>query len=876
MVTYQTWERIVMEKTYNPQEYESTIYKLWEDNNCFAPRGTGDPFCIVIPPPNVTGALHVGHALNNTLQDVLIRYKRMKGFNALWIPGTDHAGIATQNVVEKQLLKEHTTRHDLGREKFVEKVWSWKAEYGNRITTQLRKLGCSVDWHHERFTMDDGCSKAVRKVFVSLYKEGLIYQGNYIINWCPRCHTALSDVEVEHEDLTGSFWHIKYPFADGNGYIEIATTRPETMFGDTAIAVNPKDERYRSILGKMVIIPFSGREVPIIADDHVDPEFGTGAVKVTPAHDPNDYEIGKRHNLEFIKVMDESAIMNENVPKQYQGLDRFVCRKQLVQDLEENGYLISVKEHFYSVGHCYRCHTIVEPYLSKQWFVAMKNLAAPAIDAVRSGKVALLPARWDKLYFDWMENIRDWCISRQIWWGHRIPVWYCEDCNKVICETEDPKECDCGSHNIHQDPDVLDTWFSSALWPFSTLGWPDQTSDLATFYPTSVLVTGYDIITFWVSRMIVMGLKFMNNIPFSKVIVHGLVRDAHGKKMSKSTGNAIDPLVVMDEYGTDALRFALAHLTTSGGQDIKLSTDKIASSRNFANKIWNVSRYVVMSLEEVPAGLDPATFDLADKWILSRYNRTVEKATELLENFEYGMACSTLYQFIWNDFCDWYIEFSKRRKNESMPIVLEVLKGSLSLLHPFMPFITEVIWKIINEKTGGTDKPLIIHQWPEANRQLINDEVENSAEIVFSVIHSIRNLRADSGIAPGIKLATFFSVEDENKQKLLEAQQLYISELAQLNYTDKSGEKQKLLYTSASGIDIYIKAQGVVNIENEKDRLQKKNKSIKQEIARLEGKLNNQSFVDKAPAEVVLVEQEKLATYKEQYMRLEKQLTILS
>lgn len=865
-----------MEKAYNPNSTEQRIYKYWEENNLFAPKGSGDPFCIVIPPPNVTGALHIGHALDNTLQDILTRYKRLQGFDALWIPGTDHAGIATQNVVEKKLMAEGITRHDLGREAFIEKVWEWKKEYGTRITTQLRRLGASVDWNHERFTMDEGCSKAVRKVFVSLFKEGLIYQGNYITNWCPRCHTALSDVEVEHADHAGSFWHYKYPFVDGSGFIEIATTRPETMFGDTAVAVNPDDKRYKDKIGKMLKIPFSGREIPVIADDYVDPEFGSGAVKITPAHDPNDYAMGKRHDLEFIKIMDESAVMNHNAPKQYQGMDRYECRKQLVADLEEAGLLIEVKEHNHSVGGCYRCKTTIEPYLSKQWFVSMKELVEPTIKAVKDGTTEFMPGRWSKAFFAWQENIRDWCVSRQIWWGHRIPVWYCE-CGEIICEDTDPTVCPkCGNADIKQDEDVLDTWFSSALWPFETLGWPDKTADVEKFYPTSVLVTGYDIITFWVTRMMTMGMKFMGKVPFPKVLIHGLVRDSKGAKMSKSTGNAIDPIEVMDEHGTDALRFALASLSTSGGQDIKLSDDKIISSRNFANKIWNVCRFVLMSYQENPVDLtiDESKLDIADKWILSKYNRTLKTVGQMLDNFEFGASSAVLYQFVWNDFCDWYVEFSKHRKQDAMPVLVHVMTGFLKMLHPMMPFITEELWNVIAGITKAEYKPLITSEWAIVDESMISDEVEANADIIVSIIHAIRNTRADVGIKPSVYIKALYN--NAGQSEIIESQKEYVLKLARVESLELVSEKpSKSLFASAGQTEIYIPAEDILDIDAELARLNKKLDKLAKEIKRLEGKLGNQKFVANAPAEVVAIEKEKLLAYKEESARFEKQLSNL-
>jgi valyl-tRNA synthetase len=856
-----------MDKTYNPQKIEQDIYTFWEKNKLFAPKGAGKPFCIVIPPPNVTGFLHMGHALDNTLQDTLIRYKRMQGYRTLWLPGTDHAGIATQNVVEKKLLEEGLSRHDLGREKFLARVWEWKEQYGSRIMQQLRRLGSSLSWDHERFTLDQGCLDAVQEVFVALYKEGLIYQGDYIINWCPRCHTALSEVEVEHEDCTGHLWHYKY-FVVKNGqpeinsYIEIATTRPETMFGDTAIAVHPDDQRYQALVGQKVRIPLTQRDIPIIADQHVDPKFGSGAVKVTPAHDPNDYEIGKRHQLEFIKVFDESAVMNERAPKPYQGLERYACRKQLLADLEREGYLVATKEHQHAVGHCYRCHTIIEPYLSKQWFVAMKSLVEPALEAVKTGKIKFIPQRWAKAYFAWMENIRDWCISRQIWWGHRIPVWYCEECGKTLCQTVAPQTCTCGSKNLRQDPDVLDTWFSSALWPFSTLGWPKNTADLKTFYPTSVLITGYDIITFWVSRMITMGLKFQKKVPFKKVFIHGLVRDASGRKMSKSTGNAVDPLALIKRYGTDALRFTMLNLSTSGGQDIKLADEKIMSCRNFVNKIWNVSRYVFCVIEE-NSGFDITlkveNFDLADQWIMSRLHRTIQEITKLLDEFSFGGASTLFYQFVWHDFCDWYVELSKHRKESALGVLVYVLEQILRLGHPFLPFVTEAIWGTLQKTT-----PLIISKWPQTEKKYLSCETEKTAALIFDLIHQLRNLRAEVGLPPTQELVVIYQAQDQKNAQIIADQKFYLQKLAHLKSLTANKEQPKqALYLQAKTIDLFIPSQeNQLDLTKEQQRLHSKQKKLQNEILRLEKKLQNEIFCKKAPIEVIKKEQEKLSGYR--------------
>ncbi len=693
-------------KVYDPHATEERWYRYWLDGGFFHAEvdKNKEPFCIVIPPPNVTGQLHLGHALDNTLQDILIRWQRMSGKNAVWIPGTDHAGIATQIKVEEELAREGKTRYDIGREGFLERVWQWKEHYGNRIIDQLKDLGASCDWERQRFTMDDGCSRAVREVFVRLYEKGLIYQGYYIINWCPRCQTALSDIEVEHQDQAGKLWQIRYPLTDGSGELVVATTRPETMLGDTAVAVHPEDPRYSELVGKELELPLVGRRIPIIADEYVDPSFGTGAVKVTPAHDPNDFAMGERHELQQIVVIDTEGKMNEHAGP-YLGLDRFECREKLVADLDAAGFLVGIEEHQHAVGSCSRCNTTVEPYLSKQWFVKMKPLAEPAIEAVREGRVEFIPSRFSKLYLSWVENVRDWCISRQLWWGHRIPVWYCQDCHEVIVTREDPTQCTaCGSQNLEQDPDVLDTWFSSALWPFSTLGWPQETPELAHFYPTSVLVTGFDIIYFWVARMVFMGLEFMGEVPFHKVYIHGLLRDGQGRKMSKSLGNGIDPSEVIAQYGADTLRFSLV-TGTAPGNDMRFYSEKIEGARNFANKIWNAARFALMNLEDFQPQSDEwehLPLELADRWIRSRYRKALTELEGWLERFELGEAARVLHDFIWNELCDWYLELAKPRlygrqgeepRRSAQYVLWYVLKGTLELLHPYMPFITEEIWQ---------------------------------------------------------------------------------------------------------------------------------------------------------------------------------------
>ena len=746
-------------KVYDPQSFEKKWYQYWEDKKFFHAEVDKDKqaYSIVIPPPNVTGQLHMGHALDNTLQDILIRWRRMQGYNTLWMPGCDHAGIATQAKVEAALREEGTNRYELGREKFLDRAWQWKEAYGNRIMYQLRTLGSSCDWDRQRFTMDEGCSKAVREVFVSLYEKGLIYQGTRITNWCPCCNTALSDIEVEHENEQGHLWHLRYQVEGTDQYVEIATTRPETMFGDTGVAVHPEDERYKDLVGKTLLLPIVNRSIPLFADAYVDPAFGTGAVKVTPAHDPNDFEMGLRHKLEQIKVINNDGTMGEGAGK-YQGMDRYECRKALVKELEEKGILVSVEEHEHAVGHCSRCHTTVEPLVSKQWFVKIESLAAPAVEAVKDGRIQFVPERFTKIYCNWLENIRDWCISRQLWWGHRIPAWYCEDCGETTVSRTDIDTCPkCGGKHVHQDEDVLDTWFSSGLWPFETMGWPENTEELKHFYPTSTLVTGYDIIFFWVARMVMMGLEFGKDIPFKHVFIHGLVRDSQGRKMSKSLGNGIDPVEVIDKYGADTLRFMLITGNTPGN-DMRFYWERVESARNFANKIWNASRYMLMNLEGFDHGFVPKEEDytLADKWILSRYAKTARDVTENLEKFELGEAGRMIYEFIWNEFCDWYIELTKARlydKEQERPrqtalyVLGYVLEHTLRLLHPFMPFLTEEIW----QKLPHEGESIMIAPWPSDFMPFVNDAAEKQMTAIMETIKTVRNLRAEVNAAPGKK-----------------------------------------------------------------------------------------------------------------------------
>jgi len=872
-------------KVYNPADVEQKWYKIWEESGVFKPEenSSKEPFTIVIPPPNVTGSLHMGHALDNGIQDCLIRYKKMQGFNTLWVPGTDHAGIATQNVVEKALRKEGTSKDKLGREEFLKRVWQWKEEYGGRITKQLRRLGCALDWSRERFTMDEGLSKAVTKEFVTLYNEGLIYKGKRLINWCPRCGTAISDIEVEYEAKKGKLWYIKY------GPLVVATTRPETMLGDSAVAVNPKDERYKHLIGTLLDLPLTDRKIPVIADDFVDPDFGTGAVKVTPAHDPNDFEIGERHDLPRIIIMTPDAKITVG---EFNGLDRFEARKKIVAKLEELGLIDKIEDYENSVGECYRCKTVIEPYLSDQWYVKVADLAREAIKVVEEGKISYVPDRWTKVYINWMTNLKDWCISRQLWWGHRIPAWYCRgkmtndqcpmpnECNEIIVSEETPKKCPkCGGTNLTQDPDVFDTWFSSALWPFSTLGWPDQTKDLKTFYPTSVLVTGYDIITFWVSRMIMMATHFMKKAPFHTVFIHGLVRDASGKKMSKSTGNVIDPLELIDKVGADALRFALISLITGQGQDIKVTPDKITEARNFANKLWNVSRFVLAPPSVPPlAGHLPLAkgeneMGLADKWIISRYNSLIADTTKYLDNFEFGDAARAIYDFLWGDFCDWYVEISKndlysddaKKKERVQGVLLYVLEGSLRLLHPFMPFITEEIndkLKMSNDKC----RYLLLEKWPEADQELIDPQIEKQMELIKEVIVKVRNIKAEMGVQTK-DIELIFVAKNKGELETLKSAEAFIKSLAKAVKIEFKSAMNDMPEQAASGvvadIQFFIPLKGLIDLEKEVERLKKEEENLIQEIKRLEGLLANKNFTSKAPPETIDKQKEALSSAQE-------------
>lgn len=872
---------------YDPQSFEKKWYKYWEDNKLFHAEVKMDkqPFSIVIPPPNVTGQLHMGHALDNTLQDIQIRWRRMQGYNTLWMPGADHAGIATQIKVEEMLAQDNISRYDLGRDKFIEKVWEWKEQYGDRIITQLKSLGASCDWERERFTMDEGCSKAVREVFVSLYEKGLIYQGYRITNWCPRCNTALSDIEVEHEDKPGNLYHLRYQVENSDEYIIVATTRPETMLGDSGVAVHPEDERYCHLIGKNLILPIVERKIPIFADDYVDPFFGTGAVKVTPAHDPNDFEMGQRHNLEQIVILNSDATMAENTGK-YQGLDRYACRKALLQDLEAIGALVKIEEHNHAVGQCQRCSTIVEPMVSKQWFVKMESLAQPAIEAVETEKIKFVPERFTKIYLNWLDGIRDWCISRQIWWGHRIPAWYCE-CGETIVARDSVNNCPkCGSANVKQDEDVLDTWFSSALWPFSTMGWPEQTPELKQFYPTSVLVTGYDIIFFWVARMIMMGLEFQQEIPFKHVFIHGLVRDSQGRKMSKSLGNGIDPLEVVEKYGADTLRFMLITGNTPGN-DMRFYWERVESTRNFANKLWNASRFVLMNLTDYDENFDPQASDytLADKWILSRYNQTVSDVTRNLERFELGEAGRAIYEFIWNEFCDWYIELSKARlynkedsraRQTAQSVLCYVLENTLKLLHPFMPFITEEIWQHIPHEGDS----IIVASWPVEQTTLTDKKAELNMEIVMETIKAIRNMRAEVNVAPGRKSEAILQLASAELVQLFELNASYVKTLAAvepLNVSLTTPEKpENAMAAVVSGVEIYMPLKGLIDVDKETARLNKELLTLDKELARVSGKLSNEGFVAKAPPDVIEKEKAKQQEFEEKVKAINERLSYLA
>ena len=865
-----------LDKQYSPQNVEDRTYKFWCDHKYFHAEVNPDkkPYTIVIPPPNITGQLHMGHALDETLQDILIRWRRMEGYETLWLPGTDHASIATEAKIVEAMRKEGITKEEIGREKFLERAWEWKAQYGGRIVEQLKKLGSSCDWDRERFTLDEGCSKAVREVFCKLYDKGLIYRGERIINWCPHCLTSISDAEVEYEDQAGHFWHLRYPFKDGSGYLELATTRPETLLGDTAVAVNPNDERYKDMVGKTLILPIVHREIPVIADDYVDIEFGTGVVKITPAHDPNDFEVGLRHNLEVINVLTPDAKIVDDYPK-YAGMDRYEARKAIVEDLEAEGALVEIEDYSHNVGTCYRCGTTVEPRVSKQWFVKMEPLAKPAVEVVRNGEVKFVPERFDKTYFHWMENIKDWCISRQLWWGHRIPAYYCDDCGEVMVSAQEVHTCSkCGGHHVHQDPDTLDTWFSSALWPFSTLGYPDDTKELEYFYPTDTLVTGYDIIFFWVARMIFSGVEHMGQVPFHTVLIHGLVRDAQGRKMSKSLGNGIDPLLVIDQYGADALRFTLA-TGNAPGNDMRFSDEKVKASRNFANKLWNAARFVLMYLgnDYSYPGL-PKDLAIEDKWILSKVNTLAKEVTDNLERFELGIAVAKLYDFIWDVFCDWYIEIAKIRlqsgegADTAKAVLVYVLTDILKLLHPFMPFITEEIYQAIPHDTES----IMISKWPEYDPTLSFADEEAQMEKIMDAIRAIRNRRAEMNIPPSKKSKVYvetafsevFAVGSEFIKRLAYASDVEIA--------DAFGDLGNTVTIVTNDAKIYIPLGDLVDFEAEAKRLQKELAAAEEKLAFINKKLDNPGFVNKAPEKVVQQNRDEAAKLTEKIANLRSSL----
>ena len=865
-----------LDKQYSPQNVEDRTYKFWCDHKYFHAEVNPDkkPYTIVIPPPNITGQLHMGHALDETLQDILIRWRRMEGYETLWLPGTDHASIATEAKIVEAMRKEGITKEEIGREKFLERAWEWKAQYGGRIVEQLKKLGSSCDWDRERFTLDEGCSKAVREVFCKLYDKGLIYRGERIINWCPHCLTSISDAEVEYEDQAGHFWHLRYPFKDGSGYLELATTRPETLLGDTAVAVNPNDERYKDMVGKTLILPIVHREIPVIADDYVDIEFGTGVVKITPAHDPNDFEVGLRHNLEVINVLTPDAKIVDDYPK-YAGMDRYEARKAIVEDLQAEGALVEIEDYSHNVGTCYRCGTTVEPRVSKQWFVKMEPLAKPAVEVVRNGEVKFVPERFDKTYFHWMENIKDWCISRQLWWGHRIPAYYCDDCGEVMVSAQEVHTCSkCGGNHVHQDPDTLDTWFSSALWPFSTLGYPDDTKELEYFYPTDTLVTGYDIIFFWVARMIFSGVEHMGQVPFHTVLIHGLVRDAQGRKMSKSLGNGIDPLLVIDQYGADALRFTLA-TGNAPGNDMRFSDEKVKASRNFANKLWNAARFVLMYLgnDYSYPGL-PKDLAIEDKWILSKVNTLAKEVTDNLERFELGIAVAKLYDFIWDVFCDWYIEIAKIRlqsgggADTAKAVLVYVLTDILKLLHPFMPFITEEIYQAIPHDTES----IMISKWPEYDPTLSFADEEVQMEKIMDAIRAIRNRRAEMNIPPSKKSKVYvetafsdvFAVGSEFIKRLAYASDVEIA--------DAFGDLGNTVTIVTNDAKIYIPLGDLVDFEAEAKRLQKELAAAEEKLAFINKKLDNPGFVNKAPEKVVQQNRDEAAKLTEKIANLRSSL----
>jgi valyl-tRNA synthetase len=867
-------------KAFEPAEAEKRLYDYWLKNDLFSAKDESDApaFSIVIPPPNVTGILHMGHALNNTLQDVMVRFKRMQGYNALWMPGMDHAGIATQNVVEQQLLKEGLSRHDLGREKFIARVWEWKEKYGGVIINQLKRLGCSCDWKRERFTMDEGLSQAVREVFVRLYNEDMIYQGDYIVNWCPRCHTAISDLEVEFKPDQSFLWNIRYPYADGSGDIVVATTRPETMLGDTAVAVHPDDPRYKDKIGKFVILPLMNKKIPVIADDYVTMDFGSGAVKITPGSDPNDFAMAQRHNLEIISIMDGQGIINAHGGA-YKGLDRYEARKGVIADLEKGGYMVGTEPYAHNVGQCYRCKTDIEPMVSKQWFVKIKPLAAKAVAAVTKRKTRIVPSSWEATYFDWMNNIRDWCISRQLWWGHRIPVWYCGDCGKVIVSTVDPASCPiCDGTSLKQDEDVLDTWFSSALWPFTTLGWPKKTKALKTFYPTSLLITGFDILFFWVARMMMMGIYVMKEVPFKDVYLHALVRDEKGEKMSKSKGNSIDPLVMIDQYGTDAFRFTLAAYTAQG-RDVRMSPERIEGYKFFVNKIWNAAKLTLNNLADYDenASLN-APDSLPEKWIKAKLNEAIADVTRSLDEYRFNDASAAIYNFIWHEYCDWYLEVSKpalygkitpEQKQATQRTMKEVFCIMMQLLHPFMPFVTEELWQVLHE---SDENSIMVSQFPVVKEAWDDKDAEKKMEMLMEIITSIRNIRGEMRIPPSMKLTALISVTDEQSKKAIEAGGGYIVNLANLESlaVEVSLAEPKGVATGVVGTTkIFVPLAGIVDIAGEKTRLEKELAKVSRDLEQSSRKLANRDFRDKAAPEIIQKEEDKLKGFQEKFNALE-------
>ena len=873
-------------KTYDPKGMEDRIYADWMEKKYFHAEvdRSRKPFTIVMPPPNITGKLHMGHALDNTLQDILIRYKRMQGYNALWVPGTDHASISTEVKVINQLKEEGIDKNELGREGFLKRTWQWREEYGHTIVEQLKKIGSSCDWDRERFTMDEGCSKAVQEVFLKLYKKGYIYKGSRIINWCPVCKTSISDAEVEHEEQAGHFWHINYPIKGSDKFVEIATTRPETMLGDTALAVNPDDERYQDIIGKTVILPLVGREIPVIADAYVDKEFGTGVVKITPAHDPNDFEVGKRHNLPEINILNDDATINENGGK-YAGMDRYEARKAIVKELEEQGLLVKVEDHVHNVGTHDRCGTTVEPMIKQQWFVKMEEMAKPAIEAVKNGDLTFVPERFDKIYLHWLENIRDWCISRQLWWGHRIPAYYCDDCGEIVVDSKMPKVCPkCGGTHFTQDPDTLDTWFSSALWPFSTLGWPEKTEDLDYFSPTDVLVTGYDIIFFWVIRMVFSGYEQTGKCPFHHVLIHGLVRDSLGRKMSKSLGNGIDPLEIIDQYGADALRFTLV-TGNAPGNDMRFYMERVEASRNFANKIWNASRFIMMNIEkaEVPADMKPEELTAADKWILSKVNTLAQDVTVNMDKFELGIAVQKLYDFIWEEFCDWYIEMVKPRlyseedktKAAALWTLKTVLVNALKLLHPYMPFITEEIFRNL---TG--EESIMISAWPEYKEAWSFAEEEGSVELIKEAVRAIRNTRSSMNVPPSKKAKVYVVSESGRVRSVFEGSRSFFAALAYASevcvQADKAGIGEDAVSALIPQAAVYMPFAELVDLEKELERLKKEEERLTKELARVNGMLNNEKFMSKAPQSKIDEEKEKLAKYTQMMAQVKEHLAALA